>query len=111
MKRTITAIATAALALTIATPALAAPTYTAKQKNQYWRLVSGVTSDAKIVGKASVISFGIATCNLLRSGGTLDDLVEIFGSDPDYAIVEDLVTASIAAAPVVLCKDQQYKFD
>jgi hypothetical protein len=83
--------------------------YTTRQKNQYWNAVRRLEPDARIVGKKSVIEMGVSVCGLLRAGGTLRDLASlVMDADP---IVEDLLMASIAAAPIYLCRDQQYKFD
>lgn len=83
--------------------------YTTKQKNQYWNAVRRLEPDAQYVGKKSVVEMGISVCNLLRAGGTVSDLAMlVMDADP---IVEDLLMASMAAAPVYLCRDQQYKFD
>lgn len=83
--------------------------YSTKNKNRYWNAVRSYDSDARLVGKKSIIEMGVLTCDLLRAGGELSDLAElVIDADP---IIEDLLTISIAVAPVYLCKDQQYKFD
>jgi uncharacterized protein YbjQ (UPF0145 family) len=118
MKKLIIAIVAAfAMSLLVApvasagqtTVATSSKTYSTKSKNQYWNAVRRLDSDARILGKKSVVEMGVAVCNLLRAGGNLYDLAELVAdADP---IVEDLLIASIAAAPIYLCRDQQYKFD
>lgn len=123
MKKTIAIVSSAFLAISlgIAAPVSAAEVsapkvalvkasdYSAKKKNQYWNAVRRLNSDARIVGKKDVIEVGVSICDLLRSGGDLYDLAELV-SDAD-PIVEDLIIAAMAAAPVYLCRDQQYKFE
>lgn len=98
--------------LFVAAPAEAASSnYTTKQKNRYWSLVKSASSDASIMGKAQTVKFGVLTCDLLRAGGTLYDLADLMVENPDSYIIEDYLTAAMAAAPIVLCPDQQYKFE
>lgn len=110
MKKIAIAIAAAIALVAAAAPASAAG-YSTKQKNRYWALVKSMDSDANIIGKRGIIEFGIATCDLLRAGGTVDDIIEAMLSTDDFYIIEDLAITAVATAPVVLCKDQQYKFD
>lgn len=111
MKTLITVI-TAAVLVFIAAPAQAkASDYTTKQKNQYWKIVSTLEPDVKIIGKKDTIALGISTCELLRAGGTLEDLIKILLETEDSYLVEDMFMAATAAAPVALCRDQQYKFE
>jgi hypothetical protein len=118
MKKVIIALATAASLLVaggaVAAPANAAVTasskkYTNSQKNGYWNAVKRLDSDALIIGKKSTVEMGISICDLLRAGGTVRDLASL-AADAD-PIVQDLVIASMAAAPVYLCRDQRYKFN
>ena len=109
MKKIIVALAAVALIFTAAPAHAKASDYSTKQKNRYWSAVSAMSKDARIIGKKSVIGMGVAVCDLLRAGGTLYDLADlVLEADP---IVEDVLMVSIAAAPVYLCRDQQYKFD
>jgi len=124
MKKVIAIISSIVLALTIgvsvpasATVLSSTPTitpakssdYRVKNKNRYWNAVKRMDSDALIVGKKGVIEMGVLTCDLLRAGGTVYDLADlVIEADP---IIEDLLTVSVALAPIYLCKDQQYKFD
>lgn len=109
MKKITAVVAGIALAFAVASPAAAAPKYTTKQKNQYWNAVKARSSDAYIIGKKDTIGMGIAVCDLLRAGGDLYDLAELVSeADP---IIEDILIVSMAAAPLYLCKDQQYKFE
>jgi hypothetical protein len=108
----IAAVTAALIALVaFAAPAQASSGYTTKQKNRYWNIVKAKADDAYIIGKSSTVEFGVAVCDLLRSGGTLADLVELTYDSEDFYLIEDYVTIAIAAAPVVLCRDQQYKFE
>lgn len=111
MKKIIAVLSVAALVLIAPSAAQAKSNYTTKQKNKYWNVVKSLSDDAYIIGKKDTIAFGIATCDMLRAGGTMEDLVDIFLSSEDSYLVQEIFTASVAAAPVVLCKDQQYKFD
>lgn len=109
MKKITALFAGLAIALAVASPSVAAPNYTTKQKNQYWNAVKARSSDAYIIGKKDTISMGIAVCDLLRAGGDLYDLAALTAeADP---IIEEIVIVSMAAAPIYLCKDQQYKFE
>lgn len=107
------AVIAAAVALVFAaTPAQAASgDYSTKSKNRYWNVVKAQSADASLIGKRSTIEFGVATCDLLRAGGTLYDLADVAVNTEDYYLIEDYVTTAIAAAAVVLCPDQGYKFD
>jgi hypothetical protein len=83
--------------------------YSTKKKNKYWKSVKSFDSDARLIGKKSIIEMGVLFCDLLRAGGDVSDIAElIVDADP---IIEDLLTVSAAVAPVYLCRDQQYKFD
>lgn len=119
MKKIIIALATALSMSVIAAPAVSASTqtvvvtkasdYSTKKKNSYWNGVRRLNSDARIIGKRDVIDMGVSICDLLRAGADMDDLAQlVYEADP---IIEDLLIASMAAAPVYLCPDQQYKFD
>ena len=97
-----------------AATSIAAPTaksdYSKSKQNRFWRVVSQYEPMVKIAGKKSTIELGIATCDLLRAGGDLYDLSYLL-LDADAGVAEDSIMAIMAAAPVVLCPDQQYKFD
>lgn len=83
--------------------------YSKKKKNQFWNAVKRIDSDARIVGKKDIIEMGVVTCDLLRAGGDITDLAELaYQADP---LIQELVMVTFAAAPVYLCRDQQYKFD
>lgn len=121
MKKALTAVAATALALGLtaapvahaATPATAPAAksdYSKKKQNQFWRTAKRVDPFVKYIGKKTTVDLGVATCDLLRAGGTMYDLV--FGLvETDMGVAEDTAIAIIAAAPVVLCPDQQYKFE
>lgn len=111
MKKIAVLIAAVALVFVAAPAEAATSTYTNKQKNRYWSLVKARSSDAVVFGKKETIKFGTLTCDLLRSGGTLYDLADIMTSNDDYVLIEDFLVAAMAAAPIVLCPDQQYKFE
>lgn len=83
--------------------------YSKKRQNKYWNAMKRLDSDSRIIGKKDIVEMGTSVCDLLRAGGDMYDLVSLASeADP---IIEDLVIASMAAAPVYLCPDQQYKFD
>lgn len=84
--------------------------YPKAKRNRFWRVVSRYEPSVKIAGKTSTIELGVATCDLLRAGGDLYDLTYLL-LDSDAGAAEDAIMAIMAAAPVVLCPDQQYKFD
>lgn len=121
MKR-ITAVTTAALAaammLTAPTATAAQQTtapaaksdYSKKSQERFWRAVSTYEPSVKYAGKRDTIDLGIATCDLLRAGGDLYDLSMLL-VEADAGVAEDAILAIIAAAPVILCPDQQYKFE
>ena len=111
MKKLIAIAAAVALALTVAPVAHAAKSdYSKSKQNRFWRVVSSYEPMVKIVGKKSTVELGIATCDLLRAGGDLYDLSYLL-LESDAGVAEDSIMAVMAAAPVVLCPDQQYKFD
>jgi hypothetical protein len=83
--------------------------YPLSKRNAFWRLVTSYEPMAKYGGKKNVIGLGVATCDLLRVGGTVEDLaLLVLDAEPD---MQDTLMAIIAAAPVVLCPDQDHKFD
>jgi len=121
----ITAVASAALiagAVLTAPPAAAAPAqqptivqakksdYPKKKRNRFWRTVKQVDPFVKYAGKKATIELGVSTCDLLRAGGDLYDLA-LLVYEADAGIAEDSFVAVIATAPVILCPDQQYKFE
>ena len=121
----ITAVASAALiagAVLTAPPAAAAPAqqptivqakksdYPKKKRNRFWRTVKQVDPFVKYAGKKATIELGVSTCDLLRAGGDLYDLA-LLVYESDAGIAEDSIVAVIATAPVILCPDQQYKFE
>ena len=121
MKKTLAAVAALALAFGFAPVAHAAtptPTsasaaksdYKKKQRNQFWRVVRSIEPNVRYAGKRDTINLGISTCEYLRAGGTLYGLAAMV-TESDAGIAEDAVIAVLATAPVVLCPDQQYKFD
>ena len=83
--------------------------YTNRQKNQFWNAVKRRDSDARIVGKRDIVEMGTLTCDLLRAGGSLEDLGTLI-AEADY-LIQDLMTVTMAFAPIYLCPDQDYKFD
>ena len=112
------AVLTAATVLVAPTATAAQPTavpaaksdYTKKQQERFWRLVTRYEPMVKYGGKKNVIGLGIATCDLLRAGGDLYDL-SLLVLEADSGVAEDSIMAIMAAAPVVLCPDQAYKFE
>lgn len=110
MKRTIIAAITAVAALAIA----AAPAATGKpsdystaKKNKFYKVAVAMDPDVKYAGKKNVIDLGVSTCDLLRAGGDMSDLAAgLYATD-----ASDTIISIVATAPVVLCPDQQYKFD
>lgn len=126
MKKIPAVVAAAALAVGVtisapvahaATPATA-PTivdakmsdYSKKKRNRFYRIAKQYDPFVKYVGKKTTVGLGVATCDLLRSGGTMYDLVDGI-IEADMGIAEDTAIAIVAIAPVVLCPDQQYKFE
>lgn len=106
-------------ALVIAPPAVASQPgissaavgdYSKSKRNRFWRVVSTYEPMVKYAGKKSTIALGVATCDLLRAGGDLYDLTALL-IEADAGAAEESAMAIMAAAPVVLCPDQQYKFD
>jgi hypothetical protein len=99
---------------TVASSPTAAPTaksdYTKKQKNRFWRVVKSYEPDVIYAGKRDTINLGISTCEYLRAGGDMYGLAFMV-LEADAGVAEDAVIAVIAAAPVVLCPDQGYKFE
>lgn len=84
--------------------------YPKKKRNKFWRTVKQVDPFVKYAGKKSTIDLGVATCDMLRAGGDLFDL-SLLVLEVDAGIAEDSIIAVIATAPVILCPDQQYKFE
>lgn len=85
MKKKITAglaavVMASAVAVTAAAPASA---YTAKE-NRVWSWVKkSAPVGAGMVGKAATIKTARLTCNLLKSGGTIFDVVEVVVESAD----------------------------
>lgn len=100
-------------AVTTASVSAVAPTavkdYSTKSKNKYWTAMKRLSSDSRILGKKSTIETGTLVCDLLRAGGDLSDLADI-AYEADSSI-QGFIIAAMGAAPVYLCRDQQYKFD
>lgn len=111
MKKLAAALVAVALVLVVAPAAQASSSgYSKKKQNQFWRVAQQVDPLVKYIGRKTTIELGIATCDLLRAGGTMYDLV--YGLvETDMGAAEDVTIAIIATAPAVLCPDQQYKFD
>jgi hypothetical protein len=84
--------------------------YSTKKKNTFWRVAVSLEPSVKYAKKKDVISLGVLTCDLLRAGGDMEDLALII-IEADAGSEEDALIAIVAAAPVALCPDQQYKFD
>lgn len=84
--------------------------YSTKKKNMFWRIAVSLEPSVKYAKKKDVIDLGVSTCDLLRAGGDMEDLVLII-LEVNAGSEEDALIAVIAAAPVALCPDQQYKFD
>lgn len=103
-------VAPSAHAATSTTAIAAKSDYSKAKQNRFWRVVSRYEPMVKIAGKKSTVELGIATCDLLRAGGDLYDLSYLL-LESDAGVAEDSIMAIMAAAPVVLCPDQQYKFD
>jgi hypothetical protein len=84
--------------------------YSKKKKNKFWRVAVSLEPSVKYANKKDVFELGVLTCDLLRAGGDLEDLALII-YEVDAGGEEDFLIAIIASAPVVLCPDQQYKFN
>lgn len=84
--------------------------YSKKKQNRFWRVVRSYDPMVEYAGKRSTVDLGISTCDLLRAGGDMYDLA-LLVYQADAGIAEDSIIAVIAAAPVVLCPDQAYKFE
>lgn len=84
--------------------------YSKKKRNKFWRTVKRYDPLVKYAGKKATIDLGVSTCDLLRAGGDLFDL-SLLVVEADAGVAEDSIIAVIAAAPVVLCPDQGYKFE
>lgn len=83
--------------------------YPVKKRNKYWKAMKRLSPDARILGKADTVETGTLVCDLLRAGGDITDLA-MLAYEADSSI-EEFVIAGMAAAPIYLCPDQQYKFD
>lgn len=123
MKKTIAIAVAALLSLSLAPAAHAvqvgaAPSvavvkssdYSKKKKNQFWRVVRSIEPSVSYAGKKATINLGVGVCDYLRSGADMYDLVAMVMVS-DAGVAEDAVIAVIATSPVVLCPDQQYKFE
>lgn len=84
--------------------------YSKKKRNQFWRTAKQVDPFVKYAGKKATIELGVSTCDLLRAGGDLIDL-SLLVLEADAGVAEDSIIAVIATAPVILCPDQQWKFE
>ena len=84
--------------------------YSKKKRNRFWRVAKEVDPFVKYAGKKATIDLGVSTCDLLRAGGDLFDL-SLLVLEADAGPAEDSIIAVIATAPVILCPDQQYKFE
>lgn len=101
-------VAAAAVGLAPAASAKASD-YSTKKKNQLWSWASKSAPELRIIGKKDVIETAVITCDALRSGLYVEDLVPLIAAaDP---IIHDGLITITAGAPVFLCPDQQYKFD
>jgi len=126
MKKITAGLAAATLALTVGVTAptvnaattTSTPTivdakksdYSKKKRNRFWRTAKQVDPFVRYAGKKATIDLGVSTCDLLRAGGDLYDLA-LLVYEADAGIAEDSIVAVIATAPVILCPDQQYKFE
>lgn len=118
---TITAAALVAAAL-IAPPATAQPAqtptiapaaisdYSKAKRNRFWRVVRSIEPSVSYAGKKATINLGVGVCDYLRSGGDMYGLAMML-VNADAGVAEDAVIAVIATSPVILCPDQQYKFE
>lgn len=85
--------------------------YPVKKRNKFWRVVKENDPIVKYVGKKSTIDLGVSTCDYLRAGGDLYGLsLMLVELDADEA-AEYTMIAVMAAAPVILCPEQGYKFE
>lgn len=117
---TITAAALVATAL-IAPPATAQPAqaptitstgisdYSKSKRNRFWRVVRSVEPSVSYAGKRATIKLGVGVCDYLRVGGDMYGLAMMV-VQAEAGVAEDAIIAAIATAPVILCPDQQYKF-
>lgn len=103
-------VAPAATAAQPTTVTAAKSDYTKKKQERFWQVVTRYEPMVKYGGKKNTIALGIATCDLLRAGGDLYDL-SLLLLESNAGIAEDSIMAIMAAAPVVLCPDQGYKFE
>jgi hypothetical protein len=84
--------------------------YSAKKKTKFWNLIKSYDPLVKSVGKKQTVALGVSTCDLLRAGGDSYDLAEIV-LNLDTPEFEDTIMATMAAAVIVLCPEQEYKLD
>ena len=124
MKKVITALAATAIAVTgiAAAPAaqavsqnpnatMAASHLTKKEKDRFYNVVRQVDPNVKYAGKANTIQVAVDTCNALRQGADMTDLMFIATDiidDPEALLA--LYTVMVGA-PMMLCTDQEYKLD
>ena len=124
MKKIITALAASAIAVTgiAAAPAaqavsqdpnviMAASHLTKKEKDRFYKLARQVDPNVKYAGKANTIQVAVDTCNALREGADMTDLMFIAADvidDPDTLAVAFTI---MVGAPMMLCTDQEYKLD
>lgn len=84
--------------------------YSKSKRNRFWRVVRSIEPSVSYAGKKSTISLGVGVCDYLRAGGDVYGLA-LMVLEADAGVAEDAVIAVIATAPVILCTDQQYKFE
>jgi hypothetical protein len=84
--------------------------YSSKKKTKFWNLIKSYDPLVKRVGKKQTVALGVSTCDLLRAGGDSYDLAAII-LDLDTPEFEDTIMATMAAAVIVLCPEQEYKLD
>ena len=124
MKKIITALAASAIAVTgiAAAPAaqavsqnpnatMAASHLTKKEKDRVYNLARQVDPNVKHAGKANTIQVAVDTCNALRQGADMSDLMFIATDvidDPDALLAAFTI---MVGAPMLLCTDQEYKLD
>ena len=123
MKKIATIIAAALVGAALTAPAATAaqaaePTmkpagisdYSKSKRNRFWRVVRSYEPSVNYAGKKATISLGVGVCDYLRAGGDMYGLAMMV-MEADAGVAEDAVIAVIGAAPVILCPDQQYKFE
>jgi predicted small lipoprotein YifL len=90
----------------ITAPPTTEPAFTPGTTEDFIIAVESMTGPL-LLPDSEVIETGILTCDFLRDGGSAYDVSTAVNDNPD----PEFISAIVAAAIIILCPDQQYKFD